>query len=375
MDAVSTKHNPVDAAISLILQVPQGDRFEIQVKESQYNLYLSETIVKQIQQAQKTGSTLYIPPSLLIPLWYYTCISYNFVPENEEGITVKQPAIEVAQTWEKEKHRKILRRFYSEKVLRESFPQIADVYSQNFQGKRREKNQNSDLNHYPKIQNLPIFYSSIIFNILKIIIKRSFRKEIILQTEFTFNSYYRQEQSADIDEEPVLQSTVFFNGDVFHKIKKDFLETNSQFSTVVSAHYWLAEQVLSYFRSNFNLLIWELASLVPAGILAINLHLANWTLSFATWLGTTILLATFRSGLLNQLQRRTTIHWKYLDYFAWELTCLIPAIKIATTNGYQALLMMILSPLVPPVSKRLLAFIWPQIGKLMIRRLLSSYSG
>ncbi|RCJ27115.1 hypothetical protein A6770_02855 [Nostoc minutum NIES-26] len=374
MDAVSTKHNPADTAISLILQVPQGDRFEIQIKESQYNLYLSETIVQQIQQAQKMGSTLYIPPSLLIHLWYYTCISYNVVPENEEGITGKQPAIEVAQIWEKEKQRKILRRFYSEKVLREGFPQIADIYSQNFKGRRREKNQNSDLNHHTKIQ-IPIFYSIIIFNILKLILNKSFRKEIILQTEFTFNSYYRQKQVTNTDKEPVLQSTIFLNGDIFHKIQKDFLETNSQFSTVISAHYWLVEQVMSYFRSNFNLLIWELASLVPAGVLAINLHLANWTLSLAIWLGTTISLATFRSGLLNQLQRRTTINSKYLDYLAWELTCLIPAIEIATTNSYQALFMMVLSPLVPPVCKRLLAFIWPQVGKLIMRRLLASHSG
>ena len=212
-----------------------------------------------------------------------------------------------------------------------------------------------------------------IFKIFKLIFNRSFRQEIILQTEFTFNSYYSQEKSTATvkNEEPILQSTIFLNGDVFHKIKKDFLETNFQFSDIISAHYWLSEQVLSYFQTNLNLLVWEVAAFVPAGLLAHNVFPTNWGLSIVTWVGATIGLIIIRSGLRGQLQTRTAIKSKYLDYLAWEIICLIPAIQVVTANGLQALLMMVLSPVLPLVSKRLLAFIWPQVGKLFIRGLLS----
>lgn len=323
MDAVSTKidnpkYNQADAAISLFLQIPQGDRLEIKIKESQYNFHLNETIVEQIQQAQKTGNSLYIPPSLLIPLWYYTCVSYNVVP-------------------------------------------------------KEQKSQIKNFKDSQTIQPLPIFYTSLIIKIVKIIFNKSFRQEIILQTEFTFNTYYSQEESAAIkDEEPVLQSTIFFNGDVFHKIKKDFLETNLELSNIISAHYWLSEQVLSYFQTNLNLLVWEVATFVPAGFLAHNLYPQNWALSIVAWIGATIGLAIIRSGLIGQLQKRTAIKSKYLDYLAWEIICLIPAIAINFVGFHrlQALLMMVLSPVLPLVSKRVLAFIWLRMGKLFMRRLL-----
>ncbi|QSJ16195.1 hypothetical protein JYQ62_31295 [Nostoc sp. UHCC 0702] len=322
MDAVSKKiynqtYNQADAGISVFLQIPQGDRLEIKIKESQYNFRLNETIIAQIQQAQKIGNTLYIPPSLLIQLWSYTCISHNVVPE--------------------------------------------------------EKYKIKKLNSSTKKQPLTIFYTILTFKILKVIFNKSFRQEIILQTEFTFNSYYTQEESAVTvkDEEPILQTTIFLNGDVFHKIKKDFLEKNFQFSDIISAHYWLSEQVLSYFQTNLNLLVWEVAAFVPAGLLAHNVFPTNWGLSIVTWVGATIGLIIIRSGLRGQLQKRTAIKSKYLDYLAWEIICLIPAIQVVTANGLQALLMMVLSPVLPLVSKRLLAFIWPQVGKLFIRGLLS----
>lgn len=365
MDAVSTKHNSADATISLILQVPQGDRFKIEVKESQYNFYLNETIVKQIQQAKKNGGTLYIPPSLLIPLWYYTCVSHNVIPATAVSVTESWNAKNWEEGW---KYRKILRRFYSEKVLRKGFPQIAYISSAKFPEHKEDKHKLPDFYYSTQSQPIFILNSIIIFNIFKLFLNRTFQNKIILQTEFTFNSYLL---SNSANEEPVFQSSIFLNGDVFHKIRKDCLELNSQFSPVISAHYWLCEQILNYFRTNFSLLTWEVASLVPAGIFAHNLYPANWRFSIVTWLGATIVLATIRFGLFSQLQRRTAINFKYLDYLAWELTCLISAISVATTNGFQALLMMLLSPLIPPVLKRLLAFIWPQIGKLIMRQLLS----
>ncbi|MBH8560824.1 hypothetical protein I8748_01180 [Nostoc sp. CENA67] len=292
---------------------------EIWIKESQYNFCLNETIIEQIQQAQKTGSTLYIPLSLLIPLWYYTCVSYNVVPE-EPGKQIKN-------------------------------------------------------SNYPKkIQPLPIFYRNLIFKIIKLIFNKNFRKEIILQTEFTFNSYYIPEESAATvkNEEPVLQSIIFFNGDVFHKIQKDFLETNSQISDIISAHYWLSEQVLSYFQTNLNLLVWEVAAFVPAGFLAHDLYPKNWGLSIITWVAAVIGFVTTRFWLIGQRQKLTSINSKYLDYLVWGLFSLIPAvINIVRINGLQALIIMVLSLILPLVSKRLLAFIWPQLGKVLLRRLLS----
>lgn len=323
MDAVSRKidnrnRNQADTAISLFLQIPQGDRLEIWIRESQYNFCLNATIVAQIQQAQKTGSTLYIPLNLLIPLWYYTCISYNVVPE--------------------------------------------------------AKNPIKKLNSSAKIPSLPIFYIRLIWNISKIIFNKRFRQEIILQTELTFNSYYQQEEFAVTikDAEPILQSIIFLDGDIFHKIQKDFLEKNSQLSNVISAHYWLCEQVLNYFQTNLNLLVWEVAAFVPAGFLAHDLYPKNWGLSIITWVVAIIGFVTIRFWLIGQRQKLTSINSKYLDYFVWELFCLIPAaINIVRDNSLQALIIMVLSLLLPPVSKHFLALIWPQVGKLLMRRLLS----
>ncbi len=57
---------------SCYLQIPQGAAFELKFEQGQYNFYLNETVVEQIQQAQKTGCSLYIPPRLLFPFWYYS---------------------------------------------------------------------------------------------------------------------------------------------------------------------------------------------------------------------------------------------------------------------------------------------------------------
>ncbi len=70
--------------------VPHGDRFELKVEQSQCNFYLNETVVEQIQQAQKTGVSLYIPPKLIIPLWYYACFSNNAVFVKKKEIIEKK---------------------------------------------------------------------------------------------------------------------------------------------------------------------------------------------------------------------------------------------------------------------------------------------
>ncbi|WP_375469407.1 hypothetical protein [uncultured Nostoc sp.] len=90
MNADITKiNNQADVALSLFLQVPQGDRFELKVEQSQCRFYLNETVVEQIQQAQKTGVSLYIPSKLIIPLWYYACFSSNVVFGKKEITEIK----------------------------------------------------------------------------------------------------------------------------------------------------------------------------------------------------------------------------------------------------------------------------------------------
>lgn len=91
MNANITKtDNQGDVVLSLFLQVPQGDRFQLKVERSQCSFYLNETVVEQIQQAQKTGVSLYIPPKVIIPLWYYACFGNNVVFANKKEVTEKE---------------------------------------------------------------------------------------------------------------------------------------------------------------------------------------------------------------------------------------------------------------------------------------------
>lgn len=318
MNIVSTKtdnrkRKKADAAISILLQIPQGDRFQIQVTQSQYHFCLNETIVQQIQQAKKAGSDLYIPPSLLISLLYYTFISHNQVTRLlvvEDGV---------------------------------------------------EKNHIQPLKSVAKKQYLPVFYIALISNLFQVAFNRKFRQQLSFQTEITFNSYYNQE------EYPVVQSNIFLHGDIFHKIQKDFLEKNSDCSIVISAHYWLTEQILSYFRKNLNLLVWEIAAFVPAAVLVYNLHQLN----LISFIGATIAIIFSRPVLVNILERIPAIKSKYLNDWAWWITCTISSV-IGNTQGWTniySLLMFFLSCLTPEIVKQILRLIWPQVGKLMIRLL------
>ncbi|WP_066425543.1 hypothetical protein [Anabaena sp. 4-3] len=312
-----------DSFISLSLQIPQGDRLEIQVKECQYFFNLNDNIVQQIQQAKATGKNLYIPPSLLIPLCYYTCISYNPIS---------------------------IQFHYSEA---ETLTHAA-----------AEKRDNQHLNHPKKITWLPVFYILLLFNIVNFIFNREIRQQVSLQTEFTFNSYYQ--------EEIVLQSNIFLHGDIFHKIQHNFLNTNPNCARVISAHYWLTEEILSYFRKNLNILVWEIASLVPAGFLAYHLHSGHWFSSIATWIGATLGIACSRPLLVSFLQRFTPIQAKNLNDWAWGV---ISTISSMIVSGFQGLsninpfLMLFISLLTPEIVKPILRFIWPQVGKLTIRLL------
>ncbi|MBN3908088.1 MAG: hypothetical protein HWQ35_16480 [Nostoc sp. NMS1] len=309
MNANITKtDNQADVILSLFLQVPQGDRFELKLERSQCSFYLNDTIVEQIQQAQKTGISLYIPPKLIITLWYYACFSNNVVFGETKEITEKQVS--------------------------------------NF------------------------FYVTVIVNIIKSLLNKTARGKTSLQSGLTFNSYYEQPESAsDTYEEKdiILQSTILLHGDIFHKIKLDFMQ-NPNCSTIISAHYWLTEQILSCFQAKLNLLIWEIASLFPAAFVAYSLYPANGILSIFAWIGFAILFATTRYVLVNQLQRRTSIDSKLINWFAWMMICFIPSVTVSAISNFsdaKSLLLPLLSLIAPKLADFILSFIRPRAWKII----------
>jgi hypothetical protein len=317
MNANITKtDNQADVVLSLFLQVPQGDRFELKVEQSHCSFYLDETVVEQIQQAQKTGVSLYIPPKVIIPLWYYACFGNNVVFGNKKEVTEKEVS--------------------------------------NF------------------------FYVTVIVNIIKSFLSKTARGKVSLQSGITFNSYYEQSESvSDAYEQKdiILQSTVLLHGDIFHKIKLDFMQ-NSNCSTIISAHYWLTEQILSCFRTKLNLLVWEVASLFPAGLLVSSLYTSNGILSIFALIGFTILFATTRYILVNQLQRRTSINSKFINWFAWTLICLISIVVVAAIDNFSdvnALLFSFLSLIAPKLAEYILNFIRPRIWKIIFMLISKPY--
>ncbi|WGV24865.1 hypothetical protein [Halotia branconii] len=288
--------------LSYCLQIPQGAAFKLKFEQGQYSFYLNETVVEQIQQAQKTGCSLYIPPKLLLPFWYYSFFN------NPESL--------------------------------------------------RNKSQNS--------------YLFVIINIFRLLLSKSLNKKTNLQSGLTFNCYYQQSQlTASVDEKPdiLLQSTVFLSGDIFHKIRRDFLQ-DANCLIIVSAHYWLTEQLLSYLRKKLNLLAWELASFAPTSFVAEKLYQAKAgiLLSIFAWLVAAIAFAIIRYVLVNKLQRFTSIDSKYLNWIAWGITCLIPSFVLSSPLKF--LLFVLVSVFVPLLMKWALSFILPQIGKSTMRWLL-----
>ncbi|MBH8551173.1 hypothetical protein I8751_02000 [Nostocaceae cyanobacterium CENA357] len=287
---------------SCYLQIPQGAAFELKFEQGQYNFYLNAIVVAQIQQAQKTGCSLYIPPRLLVTLWYY---SFFNNPENLSN-----------------------------------------------------KSQNS--------------YIVLIINIFRLLLSKPLSKKTNLQSGFTFNCYYQELQIAAsvCDKSDILlQSTVFLSGDIFYKIRRDFLQ-DPNCLIIVSAHYWLTEQLLSYLRKKLNLLAWELASFAPTSFVADKLYQAKAgiLLSIFAWFVATIVFAIIRYVIANKLQRFTSIDSKYVNWIAWGITCLIPSVILS--SAMNVLFFVLLSVFVPLLVKWVLRFILPRIGKFTMRWLL-----
>ncbi|WP_414575839.1 hypothetical protein [Anabaena sp. CCY 9402-a] len=309
-----------DVTLVFLLPIPQGNSVEIKVEQSQCSFYLNQKIVEQIQQAQKTGLSVNIPPKLLIYLWYCTCFQHNFVPDS-----------------------------------------------------RVEQDKNKSTRSYL------IF----LMNILRILRSKYLQNQTSFQVGCTFNSYYSQKELTAEDyreKDCLLQSVVLFYGDVIQKVKKDFLHNNANLVNVISAHYWLVDQLLSSLRNKLNMLVWEFASLFPSGFLVSKINKVNifnsnnsviWLI--LTWLGLALLVSTSRYIIFKQLQKLAAINYKYLNWLAWGISCMIPAIAMISTQKIQAIdimLFSIISVVVPLVIQQVLSFIWPQLWKLILRRVL-----
>ncbi|UKO98152.1 hypothetical protein [Nostoc sp. UHCC 0870] len=220
-------------------------------------------------------------------------------------------------------------------------------------------------------------------NILRIFRSKYLQNQTSLQIGCTFNSYYSQQELTTEDyqeKDCLLQSIVLFYGDVIQKVKKDFLQNNANLITIISAHYWLVDQLLSSLRNNLNMLVWEFASLFPSGFLVSKINALNifnsssgiiWLILI--WLGLALFVATSRYILFKQLQKVVAINYKYLNWLAWGISCIIPAIAIFLTQEIQAIDIIffpIISAFVPVLIRQSLSLIWPQIFQLILRRVL-----
>ncbi len=319
---------------TILIQIPQGDRLEIKIEEGQCSFYLNQTVIEQIQQAKINGFSLEISSKLIIYLWYYSISRSSEVLVR--GAKLCAPTnFCTSFDWEP------LCTFFSKHLI---------------------------------LKNKNLF---IILDILNFFVSKTAREKTNLQSGINFNSYYKQAKSASDtyeDEDIILQTTIIFDGDIFHKIKYSFLQ-NSNLSKIVSVHYWLTEQLISNFQTNPNLLTWELASSFTAGFVVYDLNPANGMLSIFTWLGLTILFAITRYVLVNQLQRLTYMNLKFINWFAWGLVCLIFSVVVGSINdfsGVNFLLLPFLSVMTPKLVEYILSFIQPQVSKLIWRWFLYS---
>ncbi|WP_138502335.1 hypothetical protein [Nostoc sp. PA-18-2419] len=311
------KDNQDDIQLFFFVQIPQSTpiKLEIKVEPGYYTFYLNKAVLKQIEQAPKIGSSLYIPPKLLAYLWYYNCFSNNiFFTKNTE---------------------------------------------------RSKKLINS-----PK--SFKIFNNSFIVTFLQLLWIKSLKNKSTLQDGLIFNLSYTENTSVldfSQEEDTVLQSNVCFSGEIIHKIRNDFIQ-NPECLNIVYIHYWLIEQILSYLKTKLNLLAWELALLFPVGFLAWKLPLLQSlpsALSIFASLGIYFIFAIIRYWLVNQFPRWTYINSQYRNWLAWGITCLTPIIFIHPTD----FLFLLFFSLIGPLFQWIFSFILRQVGKGFLRWLLA----
>ncbi|MBD2499439.1 hypothetical protein [Anabaena azotica] len=317
-------NNFTDVAVAISLPIPQGDILQLQVEQSHYTFYLNQQIVEQIQQAKITGISLEIPPKLLLSLWYYACFNSSFVPVS-----------------------------------------------------KGQDNNNKSLTKS---------YTFFVVNILKAFWHKFLQKNITLAAGFTFTSCYQREELSVADplqEDCILQSVVLFHGDILHKIKRDFLQYNLDSQKIISAHYWLTEQILAGLRSSLNLLVWELSSLVTSVFLTWNIfdlnipYLRRNIITFIlVLLFLTISIASSRSLFANRLREDKSINNQYWHRLSWWISTILPTISLIIFNigrekiYISTVLLSLITPLMPIVAKLSLNFILPRLGRFVVRRLI-----
>lgn len=317
-------NNSADVAVAISLPIPQGDILQLQVEQSHYTFYLNQQIVEQIQQAKITGISLHIPSKLLLSLWYYACFNHNFVPASKGQDNTNKPVTKS--------------------------------------------------------------YSLFVVNILKAFWNKSLQNNTNLPTGFTFTSCYQREEFSvanSLQEDCVLQSVVLFHGDILHKIKWDLLQYNLDCQKVISAHYWLTEQILGGLRSSLNLLVWELSSLVTSVFLTWNifdlniLYLRRNIIVFILiWIFLTILIASSRYFFANRLGEDNSIKNQYWNRLSWWISGILPTIFLIIFNVgrekmyISTVLLSLSAPLMPIVAKLSLNFILPRLGRFVLRRLI-----
>lgn len=306
-----------DVTQSFDLQIPGGTSFEVKASQGQYSFCLSEDVLTEIQKAKNARYPLYIPPKLLFNLGYYTSLNnpQDLKPNKEKRLGIVQ---------------KQLRNFY---------------------------------NVFP-LKYLQLFWDN------------SFK--VTLQSGITFYSYYE-----DIC---VLRSIISLDGDVIYQVRRDFIQ-NSNFEATTSAHHWIVNHLLSRLRTNMDLLAWELTLLFPAFYSAWHLSqlLLNqqllWllisVLVFSTGVVLWLIFAVFHYWLVNQLQKRFSIHFNNLNYgvslLAWLPVNLITFFNDEVQTSQLSLetlihaflhvvyLQFVLPLLLIIVSKCILLLILPQV--------------
>ncbi|MEH2329059.1 hypothetical protein [Nostoc sp.] len=300
-----------DVQLSLFVQIPQGTPIELEIKvePGQYAFYLNKAVLKQIEEAQKIGCFVYIPPKLRAYFLYYNCFSDNTMRYQKLAVVKKN------------------------------------------------------------LKRLKLFDDTFIVSFIRLFWNKLLQNKLNLQYALTFNLYYREDISALYlwkEEDIVLQSNIFLYGDIIHKVRNNFIQ-NPECLNIVYVHYWLIEQILSYMWTKLNLLGWGLASLLPAAFFAWKLHLA-FSLSILVGLVTFLVFATIRNWLVNQLPKWTSINSQYRNWLAWGLTCVTSSIFMFTPTDFLFLLFL---SLIGPLLQWVFSLIVGQIGKVFMRWLLA----
>jgi hypothetical protein len=122
-----------------------------------------------------------------------------------------------------------------------------------------------------------------------------------LQSDLTFYTYYLREGVP----EAVMRSVISTDGEVFHQIKSDCLESPDWYRQIASAHYWLIDQLLSQLRLGafvkvnwlFRMLSWLVAIAVALAFVPLLIEINPWLLLAL------VLMAWFLQKIIYKLLR------------------------------------------------------------------------